>query len=106
MLRSTNPPCSRLFTTCHSAASEIPAWANIMANGDSAHTQTRAGFCRTARSLTLAACATRPTTGIGYSETLSFHRNNGVLAVRPQKGANDPAVEGPDYLHASHKQFT
>jgi hypothetical protein len=54
--------------------SEILEWVNIMANGDSAHTQTRVGFCRTARTLTLVACATRPRTAIGSCGKSSYHR--------------------------------
>jgi aldehyde dehydrogenase (NAD+) len=41
---------------------------------DSAHTQTRVGFCRTAPTLTLTACATRPTTAIGSCGKSSYHR--------------------------------
>src|SRR5436309_6105572 len=65
MLTLTTAPFSRRFTICHSAASETPEWANIMANGDSAPTQTRVESCRIARRSTSAACATRPTTTIG-----------------------------------------
>src|SRR6266581_6824788 len=106
MLRSTNAPFSRLFTTCHSAESEIRGWGNIMANGDSAHTRTRAGFCPTALSLTLVACATRPTTGIGSSGTLSFHRNQGAPAAPARKGGNNPAIGGAYRPHASPRKFT
>src|SRR5438045_163881 len=74
MPRSTTAPFSRRFTICHSAASETPEWANIMANGDSAHTQTRAEFFRTARTLTLAACATRLSPGVSR-DRLSFTAN-------------------------------
>ena len=49
MLTLTTARSNRRFTICHSVASETLGWANIMANGDSAPTQTRAAFYRMAQ---------------------------------------------------------
>src|SRR6202030_1949333 len=78
----TTAPFSRLFTICHLAASETLGWANIMVNGDSAHTQTRAESCRIARKSTSVDCATRPTTTIGFCGKLSCHRKHPVAPER------------------------
>src|SRR6266853_4283897 len=94
MLWSTTAPSSPLFTTCLLAASEIPEWANITANGDSAHTQTRAESFRTARTLISAVCAIRLTNATGSCGKLSCHRNLHFLA---QKTINKLTIKEKNY---------
>src|SRR5438874_12137166 len=96
----TTAPFSRRFTICHSAASETPEWANIMVNGDSAHTQTRAESCRTARRSTSVACATRPTTTTESCAKLSCRHNQVEFFADPVAAQISKHENGADLFLA------